>query len=51
MRAKYYSFLKRPNRHNAASLMSYYGWVKHTNSYILFNKYFKDKLKMIKEAL
>jgi len=51
MRAKYYSFLKRPNRHNAASLMSYYGWVKHTDSYILFKKYFKDKLKKIKEAL
>jgi hypothetical protein len=51
MRAKYYSFLKRPNSHNAASLMSYYGWVIHTDSYILFKKYFKNKLKEIKEAL
>lgn len=51
MRSKYYSFRKRPNRHNAASLMSYYGWVKHTDSYILFKKYYRDKLKLIKEAL
>lgn len=51
MRKKYYSFKKKQNRHNAASLMSYYGWLLHSDSYILFNKYYKNNMKVIKEAL
>ena len=51
MRMKHFSFKRKPNKHNAASLMSYYGWLVHTDSYILFKKYYKDNLKLIKEAL
>lgn len=51
MRSKYYSFQKKPNSHNAASLMSYFGWVINIDSYVLFEKYFKGKITKIKEAL
>jgi hypothetical protein len=51
MRRKHLSFQKKPNANKAASLMSYYGWVTHTDSYVLFQKYYKYNLKTIKEAL
>ena len=28
--------------YDATQLMSYYGWIKHTNSYNLFEKYFSN---------
>lgn len=30
------------NFKNASAIMSYFGWLKHSNSYMLFKKYFKD---------
>ena len=49
MRRKCFKFNKNPTKHNAQSMLSYYGWVKHTNSYILYKKYFN--LKKLKGAL
>jgi len=49
MRRKCFKFNKNPTKHNAQSMLSYYGWVKHTDSYILYKKYFN--LKLLKEAL
>jgi len=49
MRRKYFKFNKNPTTHNAQSMLSYYGWVKHTDSYILYKKYFN--LKLLKGAL
>jgi len=48
MRKANFRFNKKHNRHNAQSMLSYYGWVKHTNSYILYKKYFN--LKLLKEV-
>lgn len=31
---------KKYTWYDATQLMSYYGWIKHTNSYNLFKKYF-----------
>jgi hypothetical protein len=50
MRRRYFSFFKNPSKRKAASLMSYYGWLKCTDSYILFKKYF-SKINIIKEFL
>jgi len=49
MRKKYFRFNKEHTKHNAQSMLSYYGWVKHTNSYVLYKKYFN--LKLLKGAL
>ncbi|MFA5738901.1 MAG: RNA-directed DNA polymerase [Bacteroidales bacterium] len=51
MRTKYFSFQKNANRHNAAALTSYYGWVVNTDSYVLYIKYYKNIMAKIKEAL
>jgi hypothetical protein len=51
MRHKYYSFQKRPTMHNAAALMSYYGWVVNSDSYILYDLYYKKYMKLYKGAL
>lgn len=51
MRHKYYSFQKRSTRHNAAALMSYYGWVVNSDSYTLYKMYYKKYMKLYKEAL
>jgi len=50
MRRKAIYFKKKPTRHLAFSLLSYYGWLKHTDSYVLYKKYYNmNKLKeMIK---
>jgi hypothetical protein len=51
MRHKYYSFQKRPTMHNAAALMSYYGWVVNSDSYILYKMYYQKYMKLYKGAL
>lgn len=48
MRRAYFKFNKTKSQSKARSLISYYGWVKHTDSYILYKKYFNN-LKQIKE--
>jgi hypothetical protein len=50
MRSKHFQFTKKRNAHNAKSLLSYYGWLKHTDSYVLYQKYYKDDIKKMKEA-
>lgn len=37
------------NGHDARSIISYYGWIKNTDSYGLKVKYFKDTVKSAKE--
>jgi len=39
LRRSFFRFFRKPGRRNAASIMSYYGWVSHTDSYILYQKY------------
>jgi len=48
MRKHYYKFTKKHTQKQARSMLSYYGWVKHTNSYVLYKKYFN--LKLLKEV-
>lgn len=39
------------NGHDARSIISYYGWIKNTDSYGLKVKYFKDTVKSAKEKI
>lgn len=56
IRRKCVKFKANPSKHNSMSLISYYGWVKHSDSYRFYIKNFKDNnigrkdmLKLIKE--
>jgi len=41
------SIIKNPNRHNLRNgIMSYYGWVKTSKSYNLWNKYFTKEIEL-----
>ena len=51
LRRSFFRFFRKPGRRNAASIMSYYGWVSHTDSYILYQKYFSKNTKNYKEIL
>lgn len=47
MRRAWYRFNKSHTQKKARRMLSYYGWVKHSNSYVLYKKYFN--LKLLKE--
>lgn len=47
MRRTWYRFNKSHTQKRARRMLSYYGWVKHSNSYVLYKKYFN--LKLLKE--
>lgn len=47
MRRTWYRFNKSHTQKKARRMLSYYGWVKHSNSYVLYKKYFN--LKLLKE--
>lgn len=47
MRRTWYRFNKTHTQKKARRMLSYYGWVKHSNSYVLYKKYFN--LKLLKE--
>ena len=48
MRRNYFKFNRNHTQKRARAMLSYYGWVRHTNSYILYKKYFN--LKLLKEV-
>lgn len=50
MRREYFKFEKRQSLKSAHALMSYYGWLKHSNSYILYIKYYK-KINLMKGVI
>ena len=50
MRKRYLRFEKQPTKHLACSMMSYLGWLMHSDSYILYKKYFKN-IKLMKEFI
>lgn len=47
MRRTWFRFNKSHTQKKARRMLSYYGWVKHSNSYVLYKKYFN--LKLLKE--
>lgn len=51
MRRKSFVYLKNPSKHTASSLMSYFGWLKHSDSYPLFIKYMQPYFKKMKENI
>ncbi|MCK9235907.1 MAG: RNA-directed DNA polymerase [Acholeplasmataceae bacterium] len=46
MRRQYFKFQKSHSLKSAQALMSYYGWLKNSDSYILFRKYFYNIKQM-----
>lgn len=46
MRRQHYKFNKKPTLQSAQALMSYYGWLIHSDSYILYIKYYANINKM-----
>lgn len=51
LRRSFFRISRKPGRRNAASIMSYYGWIYHTDSYVLYEKYFSKNMKIYKEML
>jgi len=51
MRRKSFSYSKKPSKHTASSLMSYFGWLKHSDSYPLFKRYMQPHFKQMKENI
>lgn len=51
MRRKSFNYSKRPSKHTASALMSYYGWLKHSDSYLLFKRYMQPYFKQMKEDI
>lgn len=43
-------FRKKPSLKLAQAIVSYYGWYKHSNSYVLEKKYFKNKDNILLKA-
>ncbi len=50
MRKRYFKFKKKPTKHLACSMMSYLGWLKHSDSYVLYKMYFEN-IKLMKEFI
>lgn len=50
MLRQYVKFIKTRSLHSARSLMSYYGWILHSDSYILYKKYY-GKINVMKEVI
>jgi len=51
MRKRSAIFKKSQQKHTALSLMSYLGWLKHSDSYILYKKYYASKIKQMKRCI
>lgn len=50
MRKKFYKFKKHKSKHNAAGMISYLGWLKHSDSFVLYKKYY-NQLKLMKKII
>lgn len=50
MRRQYFKFEKKPTLKLAQAMMSYYGWLKNSDSYILYKKYYQ-KINLMKGVI
>lgn len=50
MRREYFKFMKTHSLKSARALMSYYGWLVNSNSYILYKKYY-GKINIMKGVI
>lgn len=51
MRRQSFKFRKTRSVRSARALMSYFGWLKHSNSYILYLKYYADEIHLMKGVI